>query len=250
VALVDAWSAGPPQAAVALSGEALSVEESLRRIRIRAHASNEAVTIEWLPPVLRLVGYGTDAVVVSHPQLPGHVFKVYAPETAALAEDEYHCYQRLAGSPFFSSCPGRGDFYLVLSYEPGPTLYQCLVEGIPVTEQVMADVEAARRYARLVGLHPKDIHLKNVLVQDGRAKILDLSKYVLPGDDDPVWETLAEGYRRYYPMIRGRRIPVWVIETAKRTYKAAPEQFSLDAFGARMLRILRGLRVVGPSKAA
>jgi hypothetical protein len=250
VALVDAWSASPPQATVALSGEALSVEDSLRQIRIRAHDSNEAVTIEWLPPVLRLVGYGTDAVVVSHPELPGHVFKVYAPETAALADDEYHCYQRLAGSPFFSTCAGRGDFYLVLTYEPGPTLYQCLVEGIPVVEQVMADVEAARRYARLVGLHPKDIHIKNVLVQDGRAKILDLSKYVLPGDDDPVWETLAEGYRRYYHLIRGRRIPVWVIELAKRTYKAAPEQFSLEAFGTRMLRILRTLRVVGPAKAA
>jgi hypothetical protein len=40
-------------------------------------------------------------------------------------------------------------------------------------------------------------------------------------------------------LIKGRRIPVWVIELAKRRYKAQPkEQFSLDLFGARMLRIL------------
>jgi hypothetical protein len=230
--------------------DADSVDQSLRQIRIRAHASNEAVTIEWLPPVLRLVGYGTDAVVVHHPKLPDHVFKVYAPETVALVDDEYHCYQQLAGSDFFPVCAGRGDFYLVLSYEPGPTLYECLVQGIPVEEQVIADVEAARRYARHIGLHPKDIHLKNVLVQDGRAKILDVSKYVLPGDDDPVWENLAEGYRRFYPLIQGRRIPVWVIERAKRIYKASPEQFSLDAFAARMLTVLRALRLVGPAKAA
>jgi hypothetical protein len=197
------------------------------------------VVIEHLPPALRLVGYGTDAVVVQHPVLPGHVFKIFTPETEALAGDEFEAYQSLAGSPLFPVCVGRGDFYLVLSYEAGPTLYECLVQGIPVPEQAMADVEVARDYARQVGLHPKDIHLKNVLLQGDRARILDVSKYVAPGDEDRVWEHLAEGYRRFYPLIRGRRIPVWVIEMVKRRYKAQPkEQFSLDVFGAKMLRIL------------
>jgi hypothetical protein len=244
MALVDAWRTVPaesdqPSVPVALAPEADAVEDLLRAVRIRAHASNEPIVIEHIPAPLRLLGSGTDAVVVQHPGLPEQAFKIYAPETVGCLTDEYEAYRHLAGSPYFAACLGRGAFYLVLSYEAGPTLYECLVQGIPVPEQVMADVETARDYARQVGLHPKDIHLKNVLLQGNRARILDVSKYVAPGDEDRVWEHLAEGYRRFYPLIRGRRIPVWVIELVKRRYKAQPkEQFSLDLFGAKMLRIL------------
>ncbi|MGH8992395.1 MAG: serine/threonine protein kinase [Acidimicrobiia bacterium] len=244
----SAWAGQPGQP---LPATAELIEASLRRVRVHSRASNQPVVIEYLPPVLRLVGYGTDAVVVQHPALPGHVFKIFTPETEALVADEYAAYQRLAGSPLFTSCVGRGEFFLVLTYEPGPTLYECLVDGLVVDPVVLEDVEAARGYARAVGLHPKDIHLKNVVVQDGRGKVLDVSKYVLPGDEDRVWEHLAEGYRRFYPLIRGRRIPVGVIELAKRIYRAqAPEDFSLDAFAGRMLRILRTVRLAGGSRAA
>ena len=241
MALVDAYAIEPgrPAAPVALAPEPDSVEPLLRAIRIRASASNEPIVIDHVPAPLRLLGSGTDAIVVQHPGLPERAFKVYAPETVGCLADEYHAYQRLAGSPYFAACLGQGAFYLVLSYEPGPTLYDCLVQGIPVPEQAMADVEAARDHARQVGLHPKDVHLKNVLLQGNRARILDVSKYVAPGDEDRVWDHLAEGYRRFYPLIRGRRIPVWVIEMVKRRYKAQPkEQFSLDLFGAKMLRVL------------
>jgi len=239
MALVDAYGPSGAHAPLALTPEPDAVEPLLRAIRIRASARNEPIVIEHLPAPLRLLGSGTDAVVVQHPGLPERAFKVYAPETVGCLADEYHAYQRLAGSPYFAACLGQGAFYLVLSYEPGPTLYECLVQGIPVPEQAMADVEAARRHARQVGLHPKDVHLKNVLLQGNRARILDVSKYVAPGDEDRVWDHLAEGYRRFYPVIRGRRIPVWVIEMVKRRYKAQPkEQFSLDLFGARMLRVL------------
>ena len=225
--------------ALAVVPEVGTVEDLLAAVRIRASASNEPIAIEHVPTPLRLLGSGTDAVVVQHPGLPERAFKIYAPETIGCLADEYHAYQRLAGSPYFAACLGQGPFYLVLSYEPGPTLYECLVQGIPVPEQAMADVELARDYARQVGLHPKDIHLKNVLLQGDRARILDVSKYVAPGDEDRVWDHLAEGYRRFYPLIRGRRIPVWLIEMVKRRYKAQPkEQFSLDVFGAKMLRLL------------
>ena len=247
MALVDAWSPAPAQSGpavpVVLAPEPDAVEELLRAVRIRAHANNEPVVIDNMPPPLRVLGTGTDAVVVQHPGLPERAFKIYAPETMSCLADEYEAYRQLAGSPYFAACLGRGDFYLVLSYEPGPTLYECVVQGIPVPEQAMADVEAARDYARQVGLHPKDIHLKNVLLQGDRARVLDVSKYVAPGDEDRVWEHLAEGYRRFYPLIRGRRIPVWLIEMVKRRYKAqSKEQFSFDLFAAKMLRILAAVR--------
>jgi hypothetical protein len=198
----------------------LDIDALLRAIRIRASASNEPIVIDHIPTPLRLLGRGTDAVAVQHPARPALAFKVYAPETIDCLFDEYCAYEQLAGSPYHAACLGRGDFYLVLSYEPGPTLYDCLVEGIPIPKRAMEDVEAARNYARQVGLHPKDVHLKNVLLQSDRARILDVSKYVAPGDEDRVWDALAEGYRRVYPLIRGRRIPVWLIERVKRRYKA------------------------------
>ena len=247
MALVDAWSPAPAQSGpavpVVLAPEPDAVEELLRAVRIRAHANNEPVVIDNMPPPLRVLGTGTDAVVVQHPGLPEQAFKIYAPETMSCLADEYRAYGSLAGSRYFAACLGQGDCYLVLSYEPGPTLYECVVQGIPVPEQAMADVEAARDYARQVGLHPKDIHLKNVLLQGDRARVLDVSKYIAPGDEDPVWEHLAEGYRRFYPLIRGRRIPVWLIEMVKRRYKAqSKEQFSFDLFAAKMLRVLAAVR--------
>lgn len=242
MALVDAGVSGRhrPTAPLALAPKPDAVEELLGAIRIQASASNQPIAIEHVPAPLRLLGSGTDAVVVQHPGLPEQAFKVYAPETVGCLADEYQAYQQLAGSPYFATCLGQGAFYLVLSYEPGPTLYECLVQGIPVPEEAMADVEAARDHARQVGLHPKDIHLKNVLLQGNRALIVDVSKYVAPGDEDRVWDHLAEGYRRFYPLIRGRRIPLWAIQMVKRRYQAQPkEQFSLDVFGARMLRLLQ-----------
>jgi len=200
--------------------ELATVEPLLAAVRIRAWASNEPILIEHVPASLRVLGSGTDAIVVQHPAHPGLAFKIYAPETVGCLADEYQAYQQLADSPYFAACFGKGDFYLVLSYEPGPTLYDCLVQGIPVSAQAMADVEAGRDHARQVGLHPKDVHLKNVLLQGDRARILDVSKYIAPGDDDHVWELLAQGYRRVYPLIRGRRVPVWLLERVKRRYKA------------------------------
>src|SRR5690606_26217314 len=47
---------------------------------------------------------------------------------------------------------------LVLSYEEGKTLFDCILEGIHIPEQVIQDVEEAREYARSKGLNPRDIH--------------------------------------------------------------------------------------------
>ena len=235
----EIWSQPPPLPRPEDAAVVHLVQAQVDRVRLRSFASNAPVLIERIPPPLRVVGSGTDAVVVAHPELPAHVFKVFAPESLEALDQEQLSYSLLGSSDHFATCFGRGERHLVLSYEPGLTLYQCLEQGVPVPEQVILDVQAARAYARSRGLNPKDVHLHNVLVQDGRAKILDVSKYVAPGDEDRVWDHLAEGYRRFYPLIKGRRIPVWVIELAKRRYKAQPkEQFSLDLFGARMLRIL------------
>lgn len=81
-------------------------------------------------------------------------------------------------------------------------------------EQVILDVEKAREFVRSKGLNPRDIHLKNVLMQDGRAKVLDVSEYVKEGDDKR-WEHLVWAYHTFYSGISEVKVPSWILDTIK-----------------------------------
>jgi hypothetical protein len=210
----------------------------LDEIEFEVDPGNELVTITSVPFPLQVVGYGTDAVVVCHPDFPEWVCKVVHRTRLTTLADEYAAYQRLPPSPYFASCVDRGEFYLILSYEPGPTLYECLEHGIVIPKQVIIDVEGARRHARSVGLEPRDIHLRNVLLQGDRAKVIDVAKFVPGGRPDPLWDHFAQGYRDFYPLIRGRAVPRQLIETVKALYfQARSEGISIDALGEQALAL-------------
>ncbi|MGA8943683.1 MAG: serine/threonine protein kinase [Thermoactinomyces sp.] len=214
-----------------------TIKEVIRKIGFHANPDNELVTIEELPSELKLVGYGTDAVVVQHPDLPDKVFKVFAADRLHKLDQEFKVYQRLGESPFFARCYGRGENYLLLSYEQGPTLYECLRKGIEIPEQAILDVEKGREEARRKGLNPRDIHLKNVILQHGRAKLLDVSEYLKPGNDRR-WDYLVEGYYEWYPLIRGRKIPDWLIDSVKRMYKQNRSSFQVRELGRKFIKLL------------
>jgi hypothetical protein len=214
-----------------------AMEELLKQVVLAAHSGNEPVTVKEIPPSLRVVGVGTDATVVWHPDRPKQVFKVYAEGRLEKKEREREVYRRLGESPRFCRCFGEGPNYLILSYEEGPTLYECLEQGIFIPEQVIADVEEARLHAREKGLNPRDIHLKNVILQNGRAKLVDLSEFLLPGDDHR-WDHLVQAYHDFYPLIQGRKIPAWLLEWVKKSYYAqASSDFSVQEFGRRFIRL-------------
>jgi hypothetical protein len=214
-----------------------AMEALLKQVVLAAHSGNKPVTIKQIPSSLRLVGVGTDAAVVLHPDQPEQVFKVYAEGRLEKKEREREVYRRLGESPRFCRCFGEGTNYLILSYEKGPTLYECLEQGISIPEQVIADVEEARRYARERGLNPRDIHLKNVILQNGRAKVVDVSEYLLPGDDRR-WDHLVQAYQDFYPLIRGKKIPSWLLEWVKKSYFAqVSPDFSVQEFGRRFIRM-------------
>jgi hypothetical protein len=210
------------------------VEQELKRIQIVASPENELVAVKSVPPVFHEIGRGTDAIVVSHPEFPGIVFKVYAKDRIHKKEKEWTVYQKLGNCPFYARCYGYGDHYLILSHESGPTLYECLELGIVIPERVIRDVEEAVDCARCQGLNPRDIHLKNVLLQKGRAKLIDVSEYMEPGRDRR-WEHLVEAYYVCYPYIRGRKIPKWLMERVKRAYfNQGGNAFSLPSFVQNM----------------
>ena len=201
------------------TGEVEVAYQRVGAVRLHVTGRNTPVAVEHVPAPLQVVGFGTDAVVVSHPLLPGRVFKVYAPERLARLDDELECYRRLAGSAYFATCCGRGGSFLELSPERGPTLLDCLLQGVVVPPSAIEAVEAAREEVRRVGLYPRDIHLKNIVLQGGGVKVLDLAKYHMPGEDR-LWDPLALGYRTVYPLVEGRRVPMPLIELTKRLYRA------------------------------
>ena len=207
-----------------------SLVKVLDRITVTANPNNEPVSIEGVADGFRCIGVGTDAAVFQSMSNPGYAFKVYAEGKKDKLEAEAEVYNKLGTSPYFSECYGSTDRLLVLKFEEGLTLFDCLLQGVRVPEQAIKDVESARAYVREKGLNPRDIHLKNILLQDGRAKLLDVSEYIKPGNDFR-WEHLFRAYREYYPLIDGTPMPFWLLDTIRKWYhhwtKIAP---SFDDF--------------------
>ncbi|TWT28235.1 serine/threonine protein kinase [Planomicrobium sp. CPCC 101110] len=191
--------------------------QALSNISVSANPNNDPVTIYGSSPELKCVGVGTDAAVFQSLSAPSFAFKVYAEQKLDKIKAESEVYDVLGPSEFFSTCYAATDKFLVLTYEEGPTLFDCLLQGIPIPDQVIQDVEAARKVAREKGLNPRDIHLKNILMQNGRAKILDVSEYIHPGNDFR-WEHLKRAHHEYYQFISGTPMPYWLLETIRKWY--------------------------------
>lgn len=190
---------------------------ALDGITVTAQPDNEPVVIEGVAEGLRCVGIGTDAAVFQPLDAPGYAFKLYAKGKEDKLQAEAEVYRKLGESPYFSTCFGASDRWLVLKFEEGLTLFDCLLQGVHVPEQAILDVESARDYVRERGLNPRDIHLKNILLLDGRAKLLDVSEYIKPGNDFR-WEHLKKAYDEYYPMFDGKPVPFWLLDTIRKWY--------------------------------
>lgn len=203
--------------------------DSLSKMTVFSNPNNEPVTIKGSADDLKCIGLGTDAAVFQSINAPEFAFKKFAKDKMAKVKVEATVYERLGDSPLFSTCFASEDEYLVLSYEEGKTLLDCVLQGIHIPEQVINDVEDAREYIRSRGLNPRDIHLKNILLQNGRAKVLDVSEYILPGNDFR-WEDLKTGYEQYYHLIDGKPVPFWLVETIRKWYNQQNKYTSHEDF--------------------
>ncbi|PAV28636.1 serine/threonine protein kinase [Virgibacillus profundi] len=199
--------------------------DSLSQISINSNRNNEPVTIYGDHESLKFIGVGTDAAVFQSFLAPDYAFKLYAEDKLTKLKAESKVYNMLGESAFFSTCFASYDNFLVLNYEEGKTLFDCLLQGVHIPEQVIKDVEHAREYVREKGLNPRDIHLKNILLQNGRAKILDVSEYIQPGNDFR-WEHLKKAYEEHYHIIDGKSVPFWLMETIRKWYNQRNKHYS------------------------
>lgn len=211
---------------------------SLSKIKVFSNPNNEPVSISGDAEDLKCIGVGTDAAVFQSLSAPAYAFKLYAKDKVNKVKVEANVYHILGNSHFFSTCFASYEEYLVLSYEEGKTLFDCILQGIHIPEQVVKDVEDAREYIRNKGLNPRDIHLKNILLQNGRAKIIDISEYVLPGNDFR-WEHLKKGYEQYYHLIDGNSVPFWLVETVRKWHnQRGKNASSYEEFTNTILKFL------------
>lgn len=190
---------------------------SLSGITVTSNPDNEPVTIEGAAEGMRCVGVGTDAAVFQSLAAPQYAFKVYAEGKWDKLEAEAKVYKLLGSSPYFSSCYRATERFLVLKFEEGPTLFDCLLQGIHIPKGAIEDVEHARKYVRERGLNPRDIHLKNIILQDGHAKLIDVSEYIKPGDDFR-WDHLKLAYKEHYPLFESKPVPFWLLDTIRKWY--------------------------------
>lgn len=211
---------------------------SLSKIKVFSNPNNAPVTISGVADDLKCIGVGTDAAVFQSRSTPAYAFKIYAKDKVNKVKIEVNVYRILGDSPFFSTCFASYDEYLVLSYEEGLTLLDCILQGIHIPETVINEVEDAREYARNKGLNPRDIHLKNIILQNGRAKIIDVSEYTLPGNDFR-WEHLKKGYEQYYHLVDGNSVPFWLVETIRKRYnQQGKNSFSYEDFTKTITKLL------------
>lgn len=211
--------------------------DSLSKIKVFSNPNNEPVTISGEANDLKCIGVGTDAAVFQSLSSPAYAFKIYAKDKVHKVKVEADVYRILQNSPFFPTCFASYDEFLVLSYEEGKTLFDCILLGIHIPEQVVNEVEDAREYVRNKGLNPRDIHLKNILLQNGRAKIIDVSEYTLKGNDFR-WEHLKKGYEQYYHLIDGNSMPFWLVETIRKWYNQRGKNSSYEELTKNISKFL------------
>ncbi|MCH5586659.1 serine/threonine protein kinase [Shimazuella sp. AN120528] len=195
-----------------------TIIEEISEIQLEKKVNSSKINILQIPESFKVIGIGTDAAVVQHESDSDTVYKIFVEEAEWKCEVEFSIYEQLKDCMTYATCYEKGPNFLKLSYEKGPTLYQCLEQGIVINPEVIEEVEQAREYARKQGLNPRDIHLENVIFQEGHAKIIDVAEYRKSGNDYR-WEHLVEGYHLFYTLIEGRQIPTFLIETVKKLYK-------------------------------
>nr|WP_036717338.1 serine/threonine protein kinase [Paenibacillus harenae] len=203
---------------------ALTKRSLLPGLEIYSVNTGDPVRVNSAPEDWKLLGAGNYAGVFAHRDYPDTVVKVYAPGREGW-ESESEVYRKLGVHPAYSTCYYAGEhdgyYYLILKRLKGKTLYQCLIEGVPIPKSAIDDIDGALEYARSRGLNPHDVHGKNVMVSDGRGVVVDISDF-LKDESCTMWDDLKRAYNRIYmPFLSRNPVPVpeWVMNGVRKGYR-------------------------------
>jgi hypothetical protein len=190
----------------------------LPRLRIESVDPHDPIEVRHLPEPWKLLGAGNYATVLTHPDYSELVVKVYAPGRPGI-EEETEVYRRLGKHPAYSECFHAGGTYLILRRLHGVTFYNCLLRGIHIPRQAIDDIDAALDDARSQGLNPHDVHGKNVMLQNGRGIVVDVSDF-LKQEPCTMWDDVKTAYNRFYfPFLHHIPIPRHFLNAVRKSYR-------------------------------
>ncbi|MBE9223030.1 serine/threonine protein kinase [Cyanobacterium stanieri LEGE 03274] len=180
-------------------------QQLLPNIQIESISPFNPVQVNYLPKPWETLGSGNYAAVVYHPHYSDLAVKVYAPGRSGYKE-EVEVYRRLGSHPAFSECLYANDNFLVLKRLYGTTLYDCINLGLYIPQQVIEDIDQALIYAQSRGLHPNDVHGRNIMMFNGRGFVIDISDF-LEQEVCSKWNDLKRAYYIIYrPIIAPLRL--------------------------------------------
>ncbi|MGP7815823.1 protein kinase family protein [Niallia sp. 01092] len=168
---------------------------------------------------LELIGKGRSAFVfkIKHTDL---VIKVFFNKYKHLAKTEGEIYETVKGIPFFPQIHEIGENYIVIDYIKGKTLFDCLIEGIIITEPHIKEADKAILLSKQKGLNPSDIHLKNIiLTKRNEIKIIDLARF-RQVKKCTQWSDLKKAYyklyqKRFFP----KKVSKYILHIIRILYK-------------------------------
>ncbi|MCJ8008806.1 protein kinase family protein [Lederbergia wuyishanensis] len=167
---------------------------------------------------LTLIGAGRSAYVFKINNT-NQALKIFFPSHQYLANVEADVYKSIQHINYFPKFYESGIGYLVIDYIEGYTLFECLTRGIPISENNIKEVDMAIQLARKEGLNPSDIHLRNIIIHNGKIKMIDVARFKQV-ETDKQWIDLKNAfYHLYTKSFFPKKIPAFILNGIAVLYK-------------------------------
>ncbi|MBS4202415.1 protein kinase family protein [Bacillus sp. FJAT-49732] len=167
---------------------------------------------------LTLIGVGRSAYVFKIKNT-NQALKVFFPSHQYLAKVEADVYKSIQHIGYFPTLYDFGPHYLVIDFVDGYTLFECLTRGIPISESNINEVDIAIQLARKEGLNPSDIHLRNIIIHNGKIKMIDVARFKQIETDKQWLDLKNTFYRLYSKKYFPKKIPAFILNWIAFLYK-------------------------------
>ncbi|WP_096200161.1 serine/threonine protein kinase [Bacillus sp. FJAT-45350] len=167
---------------------------------------------------LELIGEGRSAFAFRI-QSTDKVLKIFFPTHIHVVDEEVEAYKVLSENPYFPRMYESGNNYLVIDFIEGQTMFNCLTKGIIIKDKHIDEIEKALKLAKVKGLNPSDIHLRNILItKEGNVKVIDVARFRQKHSCSQ-WKDLKKAYQYYKSIMFPKQLPAFILNFVSYLYK-------------------------------
>lgn len=190
--------------------------ELAKSVRISNDKNNTLIEAD---SSLSLIGKGRSAYVFRI-KSTNLALKVFFPDQIQTAKEEAAVYEEVQSIKYYPTLYGAGNNYIVIDYLEGNTLFDCLAQGIPVSEEKINEIDDALQLARDEGLNPSDIHLRNIIItSDNKVMLIDVARFRQTVSCTQ-WDDLKRVFHHLYTKsFFPKKIPVFILNSIAVIYK-------------------------------